>query len=269
VNADATVPATAPRTASGTALLTALCGSVVLVAGLVAAYGWSPVTDSLIILEFLFVLYVAPRVSKRLLERSLPDLTAQHVAPALRFEVDRLSSTIDRSLMARLHEVAASVRSTLPPVPAIPSAQDVVAAVVAGLVAAQQEAREAAKGAPDPVEKLRVVFREELTAALEALDASEPSPVEGAQSMAQRSVEVRHENRMREQEFRAAVQQGGIAAVLAMDTLRRMNPEVYRQYAYQGAAGALELAKDQPALAKLGIKIPGGAAHDDGGSALL
>jgi hypothetical protein len=213
-----------------------------------------------VVVEPILLMTLNPFITMRKVNRTLPSQMDTHLEPRL----ERLEESLKNTLSTYTGDLHGYVTRSLA---GLPTPDAMAEALVARLKVAQQEAQAAQANAPDPVERIRVAFREELQAAVAELESA-PTAEEGSQAMASKSAEVRRARVAQEQAFRAAVQQAGVTAVLAVEALREFRPEVYRDYAGKGMEGAQLLQRDIPELEKrLGVRLSGlvggqGAAKD-------
>lgn len=194
-----------------------------LCAAVVARYGWNPSTDTLILVEFAFVLYVAPRVTRRQVNKSLPDLVAAHVSPEL--------AKVVNEALARLPKLDA----------------EMVAAAVRDALAEVQ--RRAAEGQGDPFERVQLMVRAELKAALDALEAEPIAPEDAGTAMGQKSGESRRLFAAQEEALRLAIQradpQKAPLLLMAMQTAKSASSDLYKFYVRQGPEEALKMLQAQ------------------------
>lgn len=247
---------TAPQTGSATArsgvsavlpaatvvvTVAVILGAAVLA---VARFGW-PAMDTTdvvlsagLLLEFAFVLAVAPRLTRRLVKRDAQEIFDRHMRPGVREEVARLRDDLRVPAPA---ELAASVRDAL--------------------LEAQAKAM---AGKPDPMVALREAMREELDAAMEKLAAADEAMgvEEAAQVMSRRGVDARMTFAAQEEQFQAAVLkaagQNGPLAVAALEQAKATFPATYKVMVRQGPAAVPAFFKQAGLKPMVGGEPAGG-----------
>lgn len=213
-----------------------------------------------VLLEPIFILAVAPRLTRRMVKRDATTIFEDHMRPGIRQEVAAFAESSQRAV-ALMAQDTAKLLATIQ----VPPPEAVAAAVRDALVAAQAKAME---GKPDPIESFRAVIRSELEAAMNQLaqEDAQLSVEDAAQVMSRKGVDARMTFAAQEEQFTAAVLKAagsnGPLAVAALEQAKGAFPATYKVMVRRGPAAV-------PAFFKqAGIKAVVGG-HDDGGHGLL
>lgn len=218
----------------------------------------------IVLLEPVFILAVAPRLTRRMVKRDAQAIFEQHMRPGVREEVGRSAGALLESLRAEFETVHRGVAQQLAGVK-VPAAGDIAAAVRDALLDAQAKAME---GKPDPMVSLRDAVRQELEAALDKLGADQEAMAveDAAQVLSKRGVDARMTFAAQEEQFQAAVLKAagtnGPVAVAALEQAKAAFPATYKVMVRQGPAAVPAFFKQ----AGLKAMVGGGGASDYNGA---
>lgn len=220
----------------------------------------------LFLVEFVLVLRIGPRITRKLVHKDATAIFDQNMRPGIREEVGKLHDRIVERLVAEVGKLHASFGVLLSDkllAVKVPAPADVAVAVRDALVEAQAKAME---GKPDPMEAFRAMVRAELDAALEKLAAEDAqlSVEDAAQVMSRKGVDARLTFAAQEEQFQAAVLKAagtnGPLAVAALEQAKASFPATYKVMVRQGPAAVPAFFKQAGLKAMVGGSVAGDGA---------